>query len=274
MLILVRSFVHEAGPRSLPPEMATPRRACCPGAASAAVVAAHVQPGLPQTFTVQCGQGLALAECVLVDPARPGKRYAAGIASNARANGPPSRLMVLFVVGGAVAIVGELRTSPPEPRRQDLGRCAEHIERTRTPSTRADLYPRRLVTWVVRPVRGHRSGRSVGQRARVGEQHGEDIELGDRGGGPAGRRVVGESSAAAIAGAAAARRRPGARSSAAAAIASAALLAASDCRSRRRRLAATSHAPRAARSVASARFRSVGTKRRTRLMSTALRPRA
>lgn len=39
-------------------------------------------------------------------------------------------LMVLFVVGGAVAIVRELRTSPPETRRQDLGRCTEHIERT------------------------------------------------------------------------------------------------------------------------------------------------
>jgi len=39
-------------------------------------------------------------------------------------------LMVLFVVGGALAVVRELRTSPPEPRRQDLGRCTEHIERT------------------------------------------------------------------------------------------------------------------------------------------------
>ena len=39
-------------------------------------------------------------------------------------------LMVLFVVAGAVAIVREVHTPPSEPRRQELGRCTEHIERT------------------------------------------------------------------------------------------------------------------------------------------------
>jgi hypothetical protein len=39
-------------------------------------------------------------------------------------------LIALVLVAGAMAIVRSLRTSPEQPRRPDLGRCTEHIERT------------------------------------------------------------------------------------------------------------------------------------------------
>lgn len=45
-----------------------------------------------------------------------------------------------------MAIAAIILRVPRGPRRPDLGRCTEHIERTRRPSTSSGPVPRRFVT--------------------------------------------------------------------------------------------------------------------------------